>query len=153
VNAAADTVTEAEAFVEAFGEYWALGGPAEAFVARFTPLLRPDVRLVQPQLPPVTGREAFRTQFAEPLFALIPDARGEVLGWAERDGKVYIELEIRGHVGRRPVVVPTCDRVTLVEGQVAERVAHLDPTPLLKAIATSPRTWRTFVRAQLRGRR
>jgi hypothetical protein len=150
---AAAAVAEAEAFVEAFGEYWGAGGPADAFVQRFTPLLRPDVRLVQPQIPPVTGLEGFRTRFAEPLFELVPDARGEVLGWAARDGNVYIELEIRGHVGRRPVVLRTCDRITLVDGQVAERVAHVDPVPLLKAVAASPGSWRKFVRTQLRGRR
>ena len=146
-------VTEAEAFVQAFGEHWGAGGPADAFVERFTPLLRPDVRLVQPQIPTVVGHEGFRTRFAEPLFALIPDARGEVLGWAARDGRVYIELEIRGHVGRRPVVLRTCDRITLVDGQVAERIAHLDAAPLLKAVAASPRSWPTFIRSQLKGRR
>jgi hypothetical protein len=152
VSATTD-VTEAEAFVQAFGEYWRAGGPADAFVERFTPLLRPDVRLVQPQIPTVVGREAFRTRFAEPLFGLIPDARGEVLGWAARDGKVYIELEIRGHVGRRHVALRTCDAITLVDGQVAERVAHLDPGPVLKAVAASPGSWLKFIRTQLRGRR
>jgi hypothetical protein len=147
------TATEVETFVQAFGEYWGAGGPADAFVERFTPLLRSDVRLVQPQIPPVTGLDAFYTRFAKPLFELIPDARGEVLGWAARGNTVYIELEIRGHVGRRPVVMRTCDRITLVDGQVAERVAHLDPVPLLKAVAASPRSWPTFVRAQLKGRR
>jgi hypothetical protein len=147
------TATEVEAFVQAFGENWAAGGPATAFADRFEPMMRPDIRLIQPQIPPVVGVEAFRHNFVEPLFALIPDAHGELLGWAEREGVVYIELEIRGHIGRRPVVLRTCDRITLVEGQIAERVAHLDPTPLVKAVARRPRAWPAFVRAQLKGRR
>jgi hypothetical protein len=43
----------------------------------------------------------------------------------------------------------TCDRITLRDGRAVERVAHLDPLPLLAAVAKSPRAWPTFARTQL----
>ena len=43
----------------------------------------------------------------------------------------------------------TCDRIQLRDGKAVERVAYLDPAPLLKAVAASPRVWPRFIRTQL----
>lgn len=140
-------------FVDTFDEHWRAGGPADAFVARFAPLMDPEVRLVQPQLPTLVGKDAFRRGFAEPLFAVMPDARGAVRGWSAAGDVVYIEVDVMGTVGGRKVVLRSCDRITLRDGLIAQRVAFVDPTPLLRAVARHPRSWPTFIRTQLRGRR
>jgi ketosteroid isomerase-like protein len=152
VNATA-TPTDVEALVEAFDAKWRAGGPARAFVERFTPLLDPEVRLVQPQVPTLVGLDAFEKRFAEPLFALMPDACGAVRGWSERDGVVYIEVDVMGTIGDRRVKLRSCDRLTLRDGRIAQRVAFVDPSPLLRAVALTPRAWPTFIRTQLRQRR
>ena len=43
-----------------------------------------------------------------------------------------------------------CDRVTLRDGVAIERESHADPTPLLVALARSPREWPGFLRTQAR---
>jgi hypothetical protein len=39
------------------------------------------------------------------------------------------------------------------DGVAIERVAYMDPTPLIAAIARTPRAWPRFVRQQLSSRR
>jgi ketosteroid isomerase-like protein len=141
---------EAAEWVAGFAEGWRSPDGPRAFCAHFRPMLAPDVRLIQPQLPPTVGHRAFEEQFAAPLFALIPDARGTVEGWAARAGHVYIELTLRGHIGRRPVRLRVCDRVTLRDGLAIERETYCDPAPLLAAVARSPRAWLPFLRQQAR---
>jgi ketosteroid isomerase-like protein len=143
----------AEAFVEAFTDGWRAPIDADHFAEHFEPLLDPNVRLIQPGAPTTTGREAFRERFARPLFDLIPDLHGTVEGWAVREDTVYIELRLEGTVGRRPVMIRTCDRITLRDGRVVERLAHLDPTPLLAAVALTLRAWPRAIRQQLTSRR
>jgi ketosteroid isomerase-like protein len=141
--------TEVEAFVEAFAEGWRAPNDLERMVAHFTPMLTPDVRLVQPQIPTLVGREQFRTGFAEPLFALMPDLHGEIEGWAARGDVVYIQIQLRGTLAGRPAGFRSCDRITLRDGLMAERVAFMDPTPIVTAVLTRPRAWPTFARTQL----
>ena len=124
-------------------------GPA-AFVEHFTPLLDPEIRLIQPQMPELVGLEAFRRGFAEPLFNLIPDIHGSVRGWATDGDTIWIELELEGTLGGRPVTLETVDRITLREGRAIERRAFLDPLPLLAAVLTRPRAWPRFARTQVR---
>jgi hypothetical protein len=147
--------TDVAALVADFDANWRAGGPAADFVARFTPMLDPQIRLVQPQVPVLVGLEAFRRAFAEPLFELMPDARAEVLGWGEGEAGdvVYVECELTGTVGRQAVRMHFCDRLTLREGRIAERVAFLDAAPLLKAVALTPGKWPLFVSAQVNQRR
>jgi SnoaL-like domain len=144
----------AAAWVEAFAEGWRAPRDADSFVDHFLPWLAPEIRLVQPQMPVLVGHEAFRRGFARPLFDLIPDLHGEVVDWAAHGDRVYIELVLRGTVGGpggRPVTLHTVDRVSLgADGRATERVAHMDPSPLAAAVATAPRAWPAFVRAQLR---
>ena len=145
--------TDLEAFLEAFDQNWRQGGPARAFVERFRPLLDPQIRLVQPQVPTLVGPEAFERGFVGPLFELMPDARGAVRGWTARDDVLHIEVDVMGTLGGRRVVLRSCDRITLRDGRIAERVAFVDPGPLLRAVALHPRTWPTFIRTQVRQRR
>ena len=138
----------AEDWVKGFAAGWREPRSAEDFVAHFTPMLAPDVRMVQPMMPPLAGLDAFRTGFAEPLFSMIPDLHGTVRGWAAEGDVIFIDLVLEGTVGGKPMTMETVDRITLRDGLCVERVAFLDPAPLLRAVATSPRTWPRFARAQ-----
>lgn len=154
MSGAVATETDLEAFVEDFDTNWRAGGPARAFVERFTPMLDPQVRLVQPQVPTLVGLEAFERGFAEPLFELMPDARGAVRGWAARGHDVlYLEVDVGGCIAGRKVVLHSCDRLKLREGRIAERVAFVDPSPLVKAVGLSPSAWPAFLRTQIANRR
>jgi hypothetical protein len=148
---ALDQDAEARAWVAAFAEGWRAPAGPDAFIAHFRPLLASDVRLIQPQLPDVHGRDGFEREFVRPLFELIPDARADVQRWSARDGDLHIELTLHGTVGRRPVSWRVCDRVTLRDGVATERESYFDPTPLLAAVARAPRVWPRFARLRLRG--
>jgi ketosteroid isomerase-like protein len=113
-------------------------------------MLAPEIRLIQPQLPTLVGHQAFREQFVEPLFGLIPDLHGEVERWASRGDTLYIELTLRGTLGRRPLSWRVCDRITLRDGLAIERESYFDPSPLLAAVAMAPRAWPLFLRLQAR---
>jgi SnoaL-like domain len=140
----------AEEWVRGFAAGWRdPAGPRE-FVEHFTPLLDSEIRLIQPQMPELVGLEAFRRGFAEPLFSLIPDIGGRVRGWAADGDTIWIELELEGTLGGRPVTIETVDRITLRDGRAVERRAFLDPLPLLAAVLTRPRAWPRFARTQVR---
>jgi hypothetical protein len=143
----------ASAWVDAFAEGWRAPAGPEAFADHFEPWLDPEIRLIQPQTPPIVGHAAFREQFVRPLFALVPDLHGTVEGWASTGDTVYIELRLEGTVGRQRVTMHTCDRVELRDGVAIERVAYIDPTPFIAAIARTPSAWPRFIRQQLSARR
>jgi ketosteroid isomerase-like protein len=141
------------AWVEAFTAGWAAAASADAFADHFEPWLAPDVRLVQPGMPTLAGLEAFRERFARPLFALIPDLRGEVERYAVGAGCAYVEMTLRGTLGGRAISWRVCDRVTIRDGRVVERETYCDPRPLLRAVATRPRAWPALLRERRRERR
>jgi ketosteroid isomerase-like protein len=147
------THAEAQAWVEMFAEGWANPVDADTFCDHFDPWFEPEVRMIQPNLRPTVGRKAFREEFARPLFDLVPDLHGTVEAWAASGESVYIELRLDGTVSGRAFTMHTCDRIKLRDGKAYERVAYLDPAPLLKAVAASPRSWPRFVRSQLRSLR
>jgi ketosteroid isomerase-like protein len=149
---AEDTAAAAD-WVAMFAEGWADPGDADTFCDHFEPWFDPEVRMIQPNLRPTVGPAAFREEFARPLFDLVPDLHGTVEAWAASGESVYIELRLQGTVGRRPFTMRTCDRVKLRDGRAYERVAYLDPAPLLKAVLASPRLWPRFLRSQLRSLR
>lgn len=140
-------------WVAVFTEAWRNPVDADTFCDRFEPVFDPEMRLIQPQVPDTVGLHAFREGFARPLFALIPDLHGTVEGWTASGDTIYIELRLEGHVGRRAFTMRTCDRIKLRGEHSIERVAYLDATPLLRAVALSPGSWLRFVRAQLKARR
>ncbi len=144
---------EARAWVEMFAEGWANPVDADTFCDHFEPHLQPEVRMIQPSMRPIVGKEAFREEFARPLFDLVPDLHGTVEGWSADGDVAYIELRLEGKVGRTPFTLHTCDRIKLRDGKAVERVAYLDATPLLKAVARSPRAWPKFLKTQLRSLR
>jgi len=141
----------AEAWVAGFIQGWRAPAGPERFAAHFREMLAPDVRLIQPQLPTVTGRRGFEEQFVRPLFALIPDVRGEVERWAARGETLYIELTLSGTLGGRPVSWRVCDRVTLRDGLAIERESYFDPGPLIAAVIRTPRAWAPFLRLRMSG--
>lgn len=143
-------VRTAEQWVEAFAEGWRAPANTDAFCDHFEPLIDDEMRLIQPQLPTVVGKRAFRDAFAEPLFGLLSEIRGTVESWAARGEVVFIQLTIRGAVGGQAVELRTIDKITLRDGVAIERVASLDPLPLLAAVARSPRAWPAFARIQAR---
>ena len=149
----AEQAEAAAAWVAMFTEGWANPVDADTFCDHFEPWFHPEIRMIQPQLPPVVGKRAFREDFARPLFDLVPDLHGTVENWAVDGDRVYIELRLEGTVGRRRFMVRTCDRIQLRDRMAVERFAYLDPTPLVKAVAASPRAWPKFLRAQLRNPR
>jgi ketosteroid isomerase-like protein len=142
-----------EAWVQMFTKGWATPVDADTFADHFEPHLAPEIRMIQPSMRPIVGRDAFREEFARPLFDLVPDLHGTVEGWAADGDAIYIELRLEGTVGRRPFTMRTCDRIKLRDGMAVERIAYLDATPLLRAVALSPRAWPKFVKTQLRSLR
>jgi ketosteroid isomerase-like protein len=155
MEAAAKTVDarEAAGWVKMFAAGWADPKDADSFCDHFDPWLHPEVRMIQPGLPTMVGKHAFREEFARPLFALVPDLHGTVEGWSSSGDRIYIELRLEGSVGGRRFEMRNCDRIILREGRAIERVAYLDPAPLLKAVALSPRSWPRFAGTQLRNLR
>jgi hypothetical protein len=145
-----DQETTARAWVEGFADGWRAPSSPEAFAAHFRPLLAPDVRLIQPQLPTLEGHRAFEEEFVKPLFALMPDLHGDVERWGSRGDALYIEMTLRGTLRGRPLSWRVCDRVTLREGVAIERESYFDPSPLLAALARTPRAWPAFLRLRTR---
>ena len=144
---------EVEAFVEAFAAGWRNPGTVDAFVAHYARIFHPDVRLVQPQPPVLVGMDEFRSGFAEPLFELMPDVWGEVEGWAATGDVIYLQITLRGTVGGSPLELHSCDRITLRDGRMAERIAFADPLPLVAALLTRPRAWPALARVTARNLR
>jgi len=140
-------------WVSVFAEGWANPVDTDTFCDHFDPWLDPEVRMIQPSVRPTVGRKAFREEFARPLFALVPDLHGTVESWSATGDVLYIELRLEGTVGGRAFTMHTCDRIKLRDGRAVERLAYLDPAPLLKAVALSPRSWPRFVRTQIRSLR
>jgi ketosteroid isomerase-like protein len=140
----------AQAWVFAFAEGWWAPTSPDPFADHFELWLHPHVRLIQPGMPMVVGRRAFRERFARPLFALIPDLHGQVERFAVGADCAYVELTLRGTLGGRPVAWRACDRATLRDGVVVEREGYFDPTPLLRAILTRPRAWPVLARTRTR---
>jgi ketosteroid isomerase-like protein len=147
------TKAQAEAWVEMFAEGWANPVDTDTFCDHFDPWFQPDVRMIQPSVRPVVGKRAFREEFARPLFDLVPDLHGTVDNWAASGDLVYIELRLEGTIGGRPFTMHTCDRIKLRDGKAIERFAYLNPAPLVKAVARTPRSWPKFLKTQLRSLR
>lgn len=138
-----------EQWVAGFAEGWrAPAGPRE-FAEHFRPLLSDDVRLVQPQLPPLRGHREFAESFVAPTFALIAGLRADVERWVATEETIYAELTLHGRIGRRAISFRACDRISLRDGVCVERESYFDPTAILAAVARSPSTWPRLARARL----
>jgi ketosteroid isomerase-like protein len=152
VSTATDTEARqhraAEEWIRGFAAGWGDPGGPEAFASHFEPMFDPEIRLIQPGMPELVGLDAFRRGFVAPLFDLVPDIHGRVSGWAADGDRIWIELELCGTLGGRPVRIETVDRITLRDGRAIERRAFLDPLPLFAAVLTRPRAWPRFARVQ-----
>jgi SnoaL-like domain len=140
-------------WVAMFAEGWAHPTDADSFCDHFEPWFQPEIRMIQPSIRPAVGKRAFREEFARPLFDLVPDLHGTVENWAAAGDLIYIELRLEGTLGRRAFSLHSCDRIKLRDGKAVERFAYLDATPLIRAVARSPRSWPKFLRIQLRSLR
>jgi ketosteroid isomerase-like protein len=138
---------EAARFVADFGSGWA-EPEFEQFVAYFCERFDPAVRLSQPLAPDGVGHEALREQFRR-LFILIPDLSGTVRRWAANENEIFIELELRGTLGRKAVSWTACDLITLRDGLAIERRSFFDPTPLIGATLRRPSAWPRLLRSAM----
>jgi ketosteroid isomerase-like protein len=129
---------DVRAFAEHFATGWRAGGPADRFVEHFAAVMSPDVVLIQPLARTVRGQRGMRGVFA-PIFAAIPDLRGEVQRWGETEDGLLIELTLRGTLDGRPIEWTVCDRIVLREGLMVERRSYFDPLPLMRAVVSRPR--------------
>lgn len=142
-------VRTTEEWLAEFAAGWAEPTDADSFADHFVPLISDEMRLVQPQLPTMVGKQAFREHFARPLFELLSDIRGTVESWAVAGDVLFVELTIRGRLASRPVELRTVDKITVRDGIAIERVANFDPLPLLGAVTITPRAWPAFLRIQI----
>ncbi|HEY3470542.1 MAG TPA: nuclear transport factor 2 family protein [Amycolatopsis sp.] len=133
-------------FVERFTEAWRRMDPDA-----FTPLFRPDVRLVHPLDRNTRGVEEARAFMARTM-TLVPDLRYDVQGWASGSGQVLIWGRLHGTLGGGPVEWPLVDRIVLEDGLVAERTAYFDPLVIIGTLVRRPRAWLPYLRTRL-GRR
>ncbi len=131
---------DAREFVALFTDGWRDPGGIEEFLAHFLPLMAPDVRLLQSIGPPIVGHAGVRRQFTA-LFDLLDDVRGKVTSWSVEGEVAHVELTISARLGGRTVRLETCDRLVIRDGTLVERRAYLEPLPLLRAIALTPRSW------------
>jgi ketosteroid isomerase-like protein len=136
------------AWVAAFIEGWQAPASADAFADHFEAWFDPHIRLIQPQLGTLVGRQAFRNRFARPLFTLIPDLHGQVERFAVGLDSAYVELRLYGTLGGRPITWRVCDRATLRDGVVIERESYFNPLPLMLAILARPSSWPAVARAR-----
>lgn len=135
------------AFVDKFASFWA--APS---AARMAELLTEDVVLVQPLSPTTRGLAAAQAAFTE-IFRWVPDMRAEVDDWCARDSRLFIDFRLMGSFGRRHIVWPAIDRISLRGAFAAERVSYFDPKPILRTVATDPSAWLKVLRSSLSGRR
>jgi len=127
-------------FVDSFIDLWRAPS-AERLLA----LLDDDVVLLQPHRPPLRGKAQAAREF-ERLFAWLPGLRGSVTRSATNGEVVFIEWNMHVPLGARDAVIPAVDRFVLRNGHVVERCVYFDQTLLIRAVATTPRLWRGYLR-------
>ncbi len=128
-------------FVEKFQAAWSSRDPD-----RLASLLHPEVRLLQPLIPELKGRDAARRSFAN-LIALIPDLKTEVTGWLASGDQLFIEFRFTGTAGHRRVSLDLVDKFELKDGLAIYRKSYFDPLPLIRAVAVQPVVLWKFIRS------
>lgn len=139
----------AEDFVRFFADGWAKEKP-DGTIGAFKPRMHPQVRLIQPTIPPIHGPDEFERRFRE-LFALFLDYRVTVDDWAARSDAVFIWITHSATIAGRRRSWQGCDRIVLEDGLIRERVAVLDSAETLPAALLSPRTWPQLARWTVAG--
>jgi hypothetical protein len=142
-----------EEFVAFFREGWGIGATdPERFYAHIGSRLTPGAAMIQPLAATTYGHAGLRELFA-PLFATIPDLRGDIVRWGESADGVLIELHLHGTLGSRPIAWTVVDRIVLRDGMIAERRSYFDPLPVAAQLLRAPRAARRLLPALLRRRR
>jgi SnoaL-like protein len=122
--------------VQLFAAGWQTPGPHA-----WDDLLAADVELRQPMLRAGRGRSVWHEEIRR-LLAFMPDLHGEVLSWAARGDTLFIDVELRGTAGGKPVSLHAVDRLTLADtATVVRRDSFFDPMPLAATLARRPRAW------------
>lgn len=106
----------------------------------FMDLMGPEIRLVAPGLRPTVGRAAGTEAFRR-AFLVMPDLTATVDRWAEREGRLFVEMTFVATVGNRRLAWPNVDRFVFVDGLAVERVAYFNPTKVRAGFLRSPAGW------------
>lgn len=112
----------------------------ERVLEHFAPRIHPEIVAMQPMAPVVHGHAAFEQMFRR-FFALLPDLTLTVDRWAARGDAVFVESTCRGSLGGKPIEFSVCDRFVLSDGLIVDRRAYLDPSSIMRALFTRPRSW------------
>jgi ketosteroid isomerase-like protein len=137
-------------FMTEFEEGWSRPRGGQAFLDHFLQFMSDETRMVQPMTPTAVGRQEFAEMFGG-TFELIPDLHAEVHGYtAEGDEVGHVDFDLIGTIGRREFRLTCCDRITVRDDKVVERIAYFDPTPMVFALLRSPRSWPKAIRLMSR---
>ena len=118
---------------------------ARARLEGFVELLHPDVRLLQPVMRPIVGRDAARVEFAR-LLAWLPDLCGTVDRSAIHDDTLLIAWRLRFTLGRGPYELRIVDRIVVADALIREREAYYDSLALMIALVGRPSAWTRYWR-------
>jgi ketosteroid isomerase-like protein len=118
------TEQEAQAFVDRFAAAWAARDGA-AFLA----LWHPDGQLHYPFASRILkGSEIGKLNDLQ--LAVAPHLTWTLLGWTSRGNVVVIEWESSNRYGERTLRWRGVDKMTLVDGKIAEEIVYADTAPL-----------------------
>lgn len=135
-----------EQFPALFAEGWALPKP-QPFLEHFMPLFHAEARFVQPFFPEAHGQAEIERLFRR-LFIQLPGMTVAPRSWAVNGDTVFIESECSATLAGKPVGFDLCDRFTIVEGKVTERVSFSDSLPLLLSALRRPASWPGLLRSR-----
>ncbi|GAB3588149.1 hypothetical protein GCM10027445_68930 [Amycolatopsis endophytica] len=112
-------------------------------------MLAENAELNQPMVPPARGRAAWWGE-AERLLGFLPDLRGDVLAWAGREDRLFIELRLAGTLRGKPLAFRAVDELWLsADGWVVRRDSFFDSAPVAAAVALRPGSWLAWWRSGL----
>jgi hypothetical protein len=112
-------------------------------------LMAENIELNQPLLQPGTTRRTWHDE-AQRLVALLPDIRGEVVGWAGHEDIMFIELWLSATLGGKPLEFRAVDKLWLTStGTVLRRDSFFDSGPLVQAVLSRPSAWLPWWRSGL----
>jgi ketosteroid isomerase-like protein len=118
------TEQDAQAFVDRFAAAWAARDGA-AFLA----LWHPDGQLHYPFANRILkGSEIGKLNDLQA--AVAPHLTWTLLGWTARGNVVVIEWESSNRYGERTLRWRGVDKLTLVDGRIAEEIVYADTAPL-----------------------
>jgi len=124
-------------WVAEFTRKWQRG---QAAAGDFMDLMGPQIRLAAPGLRSTVGREAGTEAFRR-AFIVMPDLTATVSRWAEREGRLFIEMTFHATIGGQRVDWHNVDRFVFENGYAIERIAYFNPSRVRAAFLRSPAGW------------